>query len=184
MKRTIILISIIAVSIGAGLLYDFAATTYEKRSHPMPAEYLELIAEASVDYRVPQEIIYAVIKNESSFRSTAVSPAGAVGLMQIMPATFGDIMRWKGESIDDGLIYNPAVNIDYGVFYLRRQFDAFGNWDLAFAAYNAGPARVRDWLSNPAISENGALVNIPFDETKNYIKKVNRSIEMYRKFYF
>ena len=159
----------------------------EKRAHPIPAEFEGHIMKYSDEYNIPPYIILSVIKAESSFRSHAVSGAGAVGLMQIMPATFDDIMRRMEESHEHGMLFDTETNIKYGSFYLRYLYDMFGDWELSFAAYNAGHTRVRNnWLNNPEIVQDGKLIisGVPFEETRNYIIRVNKNIEMYKKLYF
>jgi soluble lytic murein transglycosylase len=110
--------------------------------------------------------------------------------MQIMPATFDWLMTkpgGTGENHDVGMLFDPATNIKYGTFYLSYLYGLFGDWDLTFAAYNAGQGRVRNyWMNDPDIVRDGELIisAIPFEETRNYLIRVNRSIEMYRKLYF
>jgi murein DD-endopeptidase MepM/ murein hydrolase activator NlpD len=101
---------------------------------------------------VPVALALAVAKQESGFRQEAVSPAGAVGIMQLMPGTA------QGLSVDP---YNWKQNIEGGVRYLAMQYGAFGNWKLALAAYNAGPGAVKD----------GSWRNI--SQTTNYVKDVS-----------
>jgi len=186
MKRTIIIIILIIAAIGLGYVYEQVSIALQKRSHPMPAEYEEYVMKYSREYNIPPEIILSVIKAESSFLSNAVSPEGAIGLMQIMPATFADLTKRTGENHEQGMLYNPGTNIKYGTFYLRYLYDMFGDWDLTFAAYNAGLGRVREWRNNSEIVKNGELIiaAVPFEETRNYLIRVNKNIEMYKKLYF
>jgi len=181
-KNTIAIIIIIIISVGLGYVYEQVTVYLGKKSHPIM--YEEIVEKYSDEYKVPKEIIYSVINTESSFRSDVVSSAGAVGLMQIMPITFEEISVKLGEVMSEGLLYDPHTNIKYGTFYLRYLFDRFNSWDLAFAAYNAGPTRVSGWMSNPEYILNNEIVNIPIEETKNYVVKVNKNMEMYSKLYF
>lgn len=131
-------------------------------------------------------LVLAVIHTESRFRPDAVSPRGAVGLMQIMP----DTGRWMAERIgregytEDKLYereWNLAIGISY-IQYLRRQFP--GSVTTALAAYNAGPSKVQSWIRAGEWDGSYAQVeDIPYGETKNYIKKVMQSYEKYRKIY-
>ena len=187
MKRTIIIILIIAAAVGLGYLYETALMILEKRSYPL--NYEEFVEKYAVEYNVPREIIYSVIRTESSFRSNAESHKGAVGLMQITPDTFDWLMTKTGESLDRGLLYDPNTNIKYGTYFLRYLFIEFGdfedNWNLVFAAYNAGLNRVKsDWMRNPEYIQDGKILYIPFPETRNYIEKVNSAIKIYRRLYF
>jgi soluble lytic murein transglycosylase len=184
-KNTIAIIIIIILSVSLGYAYDKILTVLEKRSHPIPEMYKETVEKYSEEYNVPQDLIYSVIKAESGFRSDAVSPsAGAVGLMQIMPATFADIAKRLGEAANEGLLYDPHTNIKYGTFYLRYLYDMFNEWDLAVAAYNAGLSRVNGWLKNPEYIIDNEIVYIPIEETRNYLKRVNKNREVYKKLYF
>ena len=183
-KNTIAIVTIIILSVSLGYAYDRVIYAIEKRSHPMPEAYKGTIEEYSRLYNVPQEIIYSVIKAESSFNSNAVSPAGAVGLMQIMPDTYRDIAGRMGDIANEGLLYDPNTNIKYGTFYLRYLYDMFKEWDLAIAAYNGGLGNVRQWLRNPEYIKDNEIVYIPIEETRNYLQRVNRNIEVYKRLYF
>jgi len=175
------------VAIGLGYAYEQALRAVQRNTHPFPAELEEYIIRYSREYNIPQEIILSVIRAESSFRSYVTSPMGAMGLMQMMPSTFDWLQTKMGDEYAHGMLFDPATNIRYGTFYLRYLFDLFGDWNLTFAAYNAGQGRVRnDWMPVPEIFRDGELIiaAIPSEETRNYLIRVNRNIEMYRKLYF
>jgi len=181
-KNTIVIITIIILSVGLGYAYDKITTAIEKRSYPLM--YVEIVEQYAEEYGVPKEIVYSVIKAESSFRSDAESKH-AIGLMQITPDTFDWLMKRMGENLSHGLLYDPHTNIKYGTYYLNYLYKEFSSWDIAFAAYNAGPNKVkRDWLNDPQYIQNNEVVYIPYEETRNYIKKVNRNIEAYKRLYF
>ena len=117
--------------------------------------------------------IYGLIRQESRFIMDARSHVGASGLMQIMPAT----ARWTAKKI--GLDYKPdmitdrAVNLRLGTTYLKLVLDDFGGSQaLAAAAYNAGPGRPRRWREGPLMEPAAWAENIPFAETRDYVKKV------------
>ncbi|BBO71963.1 hypothetical protein DSCA_58930 [Desulfosarcina alkanivorans] len=116
------------------------------------------IKDAARKYNLPAKLIESVIQAESSFRVDAVSPAGAQGLMQLMPGTAKEL------GVDDP--FDVRQNIDGGAGYLRRMMDRFGgDVKLALAAYNAGPGTVEKY--------NG---NVPYRETQNYIERVLKGI--------
>jgi len=117
--------------------------------------------------------VYGLIRQESRFVIDARSGAGAAGLMQIMPAT----ARWTAKKI--GLSYTPDLiadrdtNLKLGMAYLKLVLDDFsGSQPLAAAAYNAGPGRPRRWRDGPVLEPAIWAENIPFTETRDYVKKV------------
>ncbi len=181
--RGLIILLLAVAAIGLGFLFDAIITAFERQSYPQDyAEYVEVYAE---DYGVPEPLVFAVIRTESGFDSGAVSHAGAVGLMQMMPDTF----TWLTDEIlfdhlDEGMLYDPETNIKYGTYYLSRLYDRYGDWSVALAAYNGGPGNVDDWLADPAYADGeGGLKHIPFKETRRYVKKVADAWDMYERLY-
>lgn len=157
-------------------------TYVEKQIYPL--KYEETILQASEDYGFSPEFICAVIHTESKFRESAESSAGAKGLMQLMPETFLWIGEIRGLNCTAEDILTPDVNIDYGVYYLRKLTDQYEDVYTACAAYNAGNV-VRDWLENEEYSQDGkTLSSIPYEETSDYVKRIKAAEEMYRKLYF
>lgn len=182
-SRALVIVILAVLAIGLGFLGDLLVTLIEKQIYPR--DYATYVEAASDTYSVPEPIIYALIKCESDFDPSAVSSAGAVGLCQVMPDTF----LWLTDEIlfehfEPGMLYDPETNIRYGTCYLARLYDQFGDWSLAFAAYNAGPGRVEDWLDDPTLADGeGGLRKIPFKETRSYVKKMNRAWARYEKLY-
>ena len=181
-----IVIILLVISVGFGFLFDMGCSFVEKKTHPL--KYTEYVEKYAEQYKVPKTLIYAIIKTESDFQSNAVSRVGAVGLMQMMPSTFKDITEnFLYENLDVGMLYDPETNIRYGVFYLSWLKTFYDNWDCVIAAYNGGLGNVDKWLKDKDISEDGKTLivkNIPFEETRNYVKKVNKAEEKYTKLYF
>ena len=132
---------------------------------------LPLVSAVAEEFDIPAAMILAVIRAESDFRADALSRAGAVGLMQLMPDTF----VWLCEELDEPHaekdINDPETNIRFGGYYLSYLFEKFGSWRVALAAYNAGEGRVAEWLADPALSSGGTLRRIPYPETAAYVKK-------------
>ncbi len=149
-----------------------------------PLKYEEEIKEASEEFSVPEEVICAVIYVESSFDKEAKSSAGAVGLMQIMPATFDDIQKALKTEHEYEDLYDPAVNIRAGTYYLSYLYKLLGDWESVHAAYNAGIGKVWDWLDDENYSQDGKLTDIPYKETRNYVKKIKTAKEKYAHIYF
>ena len=181
-----VMIAFIAVlAIGLGFLADFLITCLEKNAYPREyAEYVEVYAEA---YGVPEGLVYAVIRTESSFDSGAVSPVGAVGLMQLMPSTFEWLTDDKlFEHLESGMLYDPETNIKYGTYCLSFLYDRYGDWELALAAYNGGLGNVDKWLEDDRYADadgEGGLKRIPFKETRQFVARVTDAWEMYERLY-
>lgn len=176
-----IILIVLAISIVFGFVFDFAVNQIEHAIYPQPSQYVESVQRYSERFNVPEELIWAVIKTESGFDSSAVSSAGAVGLMQLTEATFNEISNQRlKEGLTAGMRYDPDTNIRYGTYYLSYLYQRYGNWDSVLAAYNGGLGNADDW-----VDENGKLsVNdIPFKETRNYVKKVNRARGKYEDLY-
>ncbi|MCX5907107.1 MAG: transglycosylase SLT domain-containing protein, partial [Deltaproteobacteria bacterium] len=131
--------------------------------------------------------VSAVILEESRFNPQALSPAGARGLMQIMPPTGKKIVnKVKVPNYTDDLLYDPEVNIRMGSWYLASLMEEFGGKEaLALAAYNAGAQAVRDWLAQKGgnFKEDEFVEEIPYTETRNYVIRVISSARMYRALY-
>ncbi len=179
-----VMIALIAVlAIGLGFLTDFIITCFEKNAYPRGyAEYAEVYAER---YGVPESLVFAVIRTESDFDSGAVSGAGAVGLMQMMPDTFGWLTdEVLFEHLENGMLYDPETNIRYGTYYLSYLYDRYGDWELALAAYNGGPGNVDEWLENDRYTDGeGGLKRIPFKETRQFVNRVTDARDMYERLY-
>ena len=129
-----------------------------------------------------------VIRQESSFDTAATSPAGARGLMQLMPGTASDVARKLGVTITPAsLTLDPNQNMRLGTTYLQGLLDQFtGVLPLAVAAYNAGPGRVQQWLASLGDPRTGQIDMIdwieliPFNETRNYVQRVTENTAIYR----
>ena len=140
----------------------------------------DLIQKYATEYDVPYDIVCAVIETESSFQSDAISSTGARGLMQINKITLTDLNQRLGTdySMDD--LFDPAINIRLGTFYLSHLYKRFGNYETVYAAYNAGPTRVAEWLTDSQYSKDGITLihdNIPYAETKRYVEKVIKNYQ-------
>lgn len=128
--------------------------------------------------------VYAVIRQESGFRPDARSPVGALGLMQIMPATGRQIAReLRDDSVDNPPLLQPETNIRYGVHYLRRMLERLqDNPVLATAAYNAGPNKVAQWLPARSVVPADVWVEtIPYRETRAYVQRVMEYTAIYQR---
>jgi soluble lytic murein transglycosylase len=130
----------------------------------------------------------AVIRQESGFDKAARSPVGALGLMQLMPATARNVARGLRIGYGRGrLTADPGYNMRLGSSYLKTQLDKFdGDYVLALTAYNAGPHRVTRWLKErgdpraPDVDMIDWIERIPFAETRNYVQRVLETLHVYR----
>lgn len=122
-------------------------------AHDRLSKYVDHIRNASIESNIPEQLLRAVIMQESSGNERAISSRGAVGLMQLMPDT--------ARSVGVNNIYDAEENIKGGARYLRQMFDRFGDIESALAAYNAGPGNVEKHDGIP-----------PFAETQAYVKRI------------
>ena len=137
---------------------------------------------------VERALALAVTRQESSFNAAAVSSSGALGLMQLLPGTARDVAGRLGVPfIQDKLTRDPAYNVQLGSQYLTEMLGRFGgSYELALAAYNAGPNRVARWLETMGDPRNGKIdmvdwiEMIPFRETRNYVQRIMEGVVVYR----
>ncbi len=114
--------------------------------------YLQMAKDAALRYGVPSDLFLRLVQQESGWNATAKSHKGAIGLAQLMPGTARKLRVNP---------HDPYENLDGGARYLAAQYEEFGSWRLALAAYNAGPGAVKKYGGVP-----------PYKETKNYVKVI------------
>jgi soluble lytic murein transglycosylase len=143
-------------------------------------------------YPIPSEperaLILSIARQESNFDANARSPAGALGLMQMMPATAKAVARKADlKYTPSKLTADPAYNLRLGAAYLKSLVNSFdGSYVMAAAAYNAGPGRVRQWVrqfGDPRDADTDAVdwvEKIPFSETRGYVQRVLENVMIYR----
>lgn len=129
-----------------------AATDIPAYRGSYKGEYLEIAKAAARKHGVPEDLFLRLVQQESGWNPVAVSTKGATGLAQLMPDTAEHL------GVD---IHDAEENLEGGARYLRMMFDKFGTWELALAAYNAGPGAVEEHDGIP-----------PFAETENYVKAI------------
>jgi peptidoglycan lytic transglycosylase len=133
-------------------------------------------------------LLYAVIRQESAFETAAKSRSGALGLMQLMPATARAVAKRIGVRFSPAKLVSDAnYNLRLGRHYLDRMLEDFGgSYALAIAAYNAGPSRVREWLGELGDPRGGNtdmvdwIEMLPYDETRHYVEHVLENLQIYR----
>ncbi len=145
---------------------------------PMPFRD-ELVARAR-EIGLDPAYVYGLIRQESRFVTDARSHAGASGLMQVMPATARWTARKIGLDYSPSMLSDPETNLKLGTGYLKLVLDDFeGSQAMAAAAYNAGPRRPRRWREGPVLEPAAWAENIPFNETRDYVKKVLSNASFY-----
>jgi soluble lytic murein transglycosylase len=141
-----------------------------------PRAYADLVASAARKYGVDPNLLFAVMRVESIYNRRIISTAGAIGLMQIMPATGRRIASELGvEDFEAADLLDPRVNLEFSAWYLASLIKRFdGRLPLAIASYNGGPHNVRLWIrqSNPDIPLDAFLERIPFSQTHRYVRRV------------
>lgn len=169
---------------------DFAVrlarhTLHDEVSRPELGYPLRPLPDAAAPERA---LVLAVIRQESSFDARAISPSGALGLMQLMPITARRTASGLGlRYVSSRLTGDPDYNVQLGSAYLASLLNDFGgNYALAIAAYNAGPGRVRQWMHDngdprsPKVDVVDWVELIPRDETRNYVQRVLEALHIYR----
>lgn len=150
-----------------------------------PMGWRQELRQASARAGLDLYLLAAVVREESSFFPRARSKAGARGLMQLMPETARSLALRRGLTFDDGeLLDEPGPNLELGAEFLARLFREFGDPRLVLAAYNAGPVRVREWWGARRSEDLEIfLEQVPFEETRHFVKRVLVSWEEYRRVY-
>jgi soluble lytic murein transglycosylase len=139
-----------------------------------PLGYRGLVRAQAEATGLPDAWIYAVLREESSFDPGSGSPAGAIGLMQLMPETARQVAKELGRRLPSrGDLLDPATNVALGSAYLAAMGRRYGGHPaLATAAYNAGPHRVDEWLPATSMAADLWIATIPFRETRDYVRRV------------
>lgn len=132
-----------------------------------PIRYSDSVAKYGKMFDVERSVIFAVIHTESKFDADAKSSAGALGLMQIMPATAAWLAQELNVEYNESMIVSPDYNIMLGVYYISYLSKSFEG-DKVFAAYNAGEGKIREWGNR-----------IAYKETRDYIKRIKMARAIY-----
>lgn len=151
-----------------------------------PRHYAELLQDIPDALRVEDSLIFSIMRRESLFELNAVSTSGAIGLMQLMPATANSLarsMEMTGFNVAD--VEKPDVNMKLGIRNIRELMQRFrGNTPLAIAAYNAGDTVVRTWIDRHGTKDMDEFIeNIEYSETRNFVKEVLKSCYYYNHLY-
>jgi soluble lytic murein transglycosylase len=165
---------VVAAAAGFAYVNSTKPPWYERLRYPLA--YEQIVRGHARHYRLDPALLAAVIYQESKFRSSARSHSGAIGLMQLQPATAEGIAIRTGGTrfrVDD--LYEPEINVRYGAWYLRHLLDKYGDERTALAAYNAGQDNVDRWRREGR--------GIAFPETRAYVDRVEALKRIYRDAY-
>ena len=158
------------------------APTSVVRGLLLPIDHRQEILDSSSRHGVDPLLVCAIIKCESNWNEAAVSDAGAVGLMQLMPETAAELANFgvvDGWTYDCANLTDATTNIEYGCAYLQQLQQNLSSTSEVIAAYNAGPGSVEQWLQG-----GGDIADvIDFPETALYLTRVNETYEQYQKYY-
>jgi soluble lytic murein transglycosylase len=146
-----------------------------------PPAYFDMVKQLSARYHVPAALLLALVRAESSYDPSARSPAGAIGLTQLLPATARGMMK----EVSAGSLTDPALNLSLGARHLRDLLTRYQGDPLpALAAYNAGSTVVDRWLSERKGYDRILLIeSIPYLETREYVKKIIAASDIYVRLY-
>jgi len=151
-----------------------------------PLEHKDIIIKYGQLYKIDPPLLAALIRTESNFNAQAESSKGAKGLMQITPSTGEWIASTTGmKDFNEEMLFDPEINIRLGSWYIGYLKDYYNSsFELVFAAYNGGSGNVDKWLKDKNYSLNGrTLDTIPFSETENFVKKLKKYYNIYKKIY-
>jgi soluble lytic murein transglycosylase len=172
------LLALLVAALALGGVFAYANSTepawYVRLRYPL--HYDAIVRGHARNYRLDPALLAAVIYQESKFHAHARSSSGAIGLMQLLPATAEGIAIHTGGSrfhVSD--LDDPEINVRYGAWYLRHLLDKYRDVGTALAAYNAGQDNVDRWRANGQ--------RIPFSETRHYVERVEHLQTLYRRAY-
>ncbi|MEX2205656.1 MAG: transglycosylase SLT domain-containing protein [Myxococcota bacterium] len=151
-----------------------------------PRAFRQAVADANQEFHFDPPLVYAVMREESEYRPSVSSPAGALGLMQLIPPTATRVAAKLGVvGFEPSQLFDPATNIRFGTWYLRSLVERFGgSRTLAIASYNAGPEAVMRWIDFAGTEPPDVFVDaVPYGETRRYLRRVLRSYHLYRLLY-
>jgi peptidoglycan lytic transglycosylase len=175
MRRSLAVV-VLAGLAAAGFAYVHTSSPpwYERLRYPLG--YEQIVRGHAHNYRLDPALLAAVIYQESKFRPSVRSRSGAIGLMQLQPATArGIAIRTGGARFRVEDLYEPEINVRYGSWYLRHLLDRYGDERTALAAYNAGQENVDRWRRQGK--------GIAFAETRAYVDRVEKLKRIYRDAY-
>lgn len=180
--NSVVIILILAFSVLCGFTYDHLFTKYQ--IHEYPRQYNDTVIACYYEYAVPVSVIYGAIKIESDYDSALLSDDGEIGLMQLTRAEYDILSAEIGKKTDSGLLFEPQTNIEIGSYKISKLFEKYQHWRAVYAALYAGENTVDTWLRNAEyLDESGDLLIIPDRDTEKYVKKFEKTVDIYRELY-
>lgn len=154
-------------------------------NYSYPKAYDKTVQKYAAQWKVPAELVWSIMRAETIYRPDAISPVGARGLMQVMPNTGRRLASMTGENFEVDDLLKATTSIKIGSYYLKRLMTKFkGNVPLVAAAYNGGPHRVQGWMHYfGGLDLDEFIEHIPYQETRNYVKKVTKYYAIYNLLY-
>lgn len=153
--------------------HHLAIYTFNQSKHKddvilrFPLAFESIILKQAETHQMDSAWVFAIARQESNFNTLALSPVGAMGLMQLMPKTASSLDKTLSHQLN-----SPDANIHLGTRYLKSLYEQTHHPIIATASYNAGPSRVKKWLPSEPCEADIWIETIPFEETRNYVKNV------------
>ncbi|WP_300162054.1 transglycosylase SLT domain-containing protein [Solidesulfovibrio sp.] len=171
-------------SFGGCLMRGTAADLLPLRQALYPRAHANQVVAALAGSGIDPDVVSSLIRQESFFDPRAVSGAGAVGLMQLMPDTARGMGKKLGLKVDREALFDPAVNIRLGVAFFRERVAGAGSLAAALAGYNAGQNRAAVWVRGFGnLGEELFTELIPYTETRDYVRRIDANAMMYARLY-
>lgn len=168
------------------MLQIFDSSTLPVWFYSYPEGYAQIIREYAKKYTMDPAILYSLILQESRYKPDAVSSAGALGIMQIMPSTASRVAKDISlTTFSPGLLLDPQINLGIGTWYFKKLMNKYdNNYVLSLAAYNAGEKSVDAWLAHSDDCTTDEFIeDIPFGETRHYVKSIITNLAAYSMIY-
>lgn len=177
----LVILGVVMLLAALTFLFLRGPAAWQRLHYPLPDEYRPMIAASAERHTVNPYLVAAIIQGESRWRSDVVSKAGAVGLMQVLPMTAGDLRGRVAADSDPTAagLTDPATNIEYGTAYMRLLVERYHEIEPALAAYNAGMGNVDAWIARG----DDIREAIEFPETRHYVLRVMRAKDVYERLY-
>lgn len=177
----LLILGVITLLAALTILFLRGPAAWQRLYYPLPSEYRPMIAASAKRHSVNPYLVAAIIQGESGWRPDAVSKVGAVGLMQVLPATADDLRGRVATDFSVAAVEltDPATNIEYGTAYMRLLVERYHEIEPALAAYNAGMSNVDVWMRRG----DDIRETIEFPETRHYVLRVMRAKDVYERLY-